>query len=71
MLFTFMSCERLDLLDVNNYEEYLGTAIVQKKYQAKDTPEDPRVPKRGAGPSSTIVCNHIGFMEILNMVCSL
>lgn len=28
------------------------------------------MPKRGKGPCSTVVCNHIGFMEILNQVSS-
>ena len=28
------------------------------------------MPKRGPGKCSTVVCNHIGFIEILNLVCS-
>ena len=28
------------------------------------------MPKRGNGPSSSVVCNHIGFMEIINLICS-
>ena len=71
MYFTFMSSERITLEQVNNYEEYLGPISEQKKYQSKDTQADPREPKRGKGPSSTIVCNHIGFMEIFNMLCVL
>jgi len=30
----------------------------------------PNVPKRGSGPSSTVVCNHVGFVECLNFVCT-
>ena len=35
-----------------------------------DAEKPRRVPKRGPGKCSTIVCNHIGFIEILNLVCS-
>lgn len=28
------------------------------------------MPKRGPGRSSTVVCNHVGFMEICNQLCS-
>ena len=28
------------------------------------------MPKRGRGACSTIVCNHIGFTECLNQVCT-
>ena len=35
-----------------------------------DAEQPRRVPKRGPGKCSTVVCNHTGFIEILNLVCS-
>ena len=67
--FTYMGHERLSMEDVNHYEEYLGPVFEQGNYQHDATPVDDRVPKRGIGPSSTVICNHVGFMEILNLVC--
>ena len=29
-----------------------------------------RIPKRGPGRPSVIVCNHIGFIEIMNLIAS-
>mmetsp|Transcript_25563 Transcript_25563/g.31925 ORF Transcript_25563/g.31925 Transcript_25563/m.31925 type:complete len:124 (-) Transcript_25563:674-1045(-) len=63
---TNFSYDRLTLEQVNHYEEYLGPREEQKQYQEKDTARHPDIPKRGKGPSSTMVCNHIGCMEILN-----
>ena len=63
--FTFMGYDNLTLEDVNNYEKYLGTIEEQREYQRQTVPEHKDVPKRGMGPSSTLVCNHIGFMEIM------
>ena len=63
-----MSYEHLALEDVNYYEEYLGTREEQERAQSADAPTHPDVPKRGPGRSSAIVCNHVGFLEILNMV---
>lgn len=56
--------------DVGFYVEYLGSPDEQRRYQSSDVPEDPRVPKRGPGRSSTIVCNHVSFFEIVCMVAS-
>ena len=63
---THFTYDRLTPEQVNHYEEYLGPVKDQKRYQEADTPRHPNVPKRGKGPCSTVVCNHIGFMEILN-----
>ena len=63
-----MSYEHLTLEDVNYYEEYLGTREEQERAQSADAPTHPDVPKRGPGRSSAIVCNHVGFLEIINMV---
>lgn len=68
--FTYLGHGRMTTDQVNNYEEYLGTPEEQAACQSEETYADPRVPKRGTGPSSTIVCNHIGFLEILNLVAS-
>ena len=65
-----MGYDRLSMEDVDHYQEYLGPLEEQNRYQADSTPEHESVPKRGIGPSSTIICNHVGFMEILNLVCS-
>ena len=37
-----------------------------------EKPEKPkrRVPKRGPGRPAVVICNHLGFIEILNLVCS-
>ncbi len=69
-LFTYLGNDRLTLEDVNYYEEYLGPIDQQKKYHQAETQMHEEVPLRGKGRSSTLVCNHIGFMEILNQICS-
>ena len=56
--------------EVNHYEEYLGPLEEQKRYQTDEAPRHPNVPKRGRGPSSTLICNHVGFTECLNQVCT-
>ena len=61
--------------DVNFYEEWLGTRDEQEAEQRvveqdAENSKPRRVPRRGPGKCSTIVCNHIGFIEILNLVCS-
>ena len=68
--FTYPSYRYLTLEDVNHYEEYLGSQEEQRRYQDPSTPEHPDVPKRGPGRASAVVCNHIGFMEILNLIVS-
>ena len=47
------------------YEEYLGTQAEQIECQ-KAT--NSRVPRRGIGRTSTIVCNHMGWWEIFCMM---
>ena len=64
--FTYMGYGYLSREDVNNYEEYLGPMEEQNRYQNDSTTAHESIPKRGIGPSSTVICNHIGFMEILN-----
>ena len=54
---------------VGFYEEYLGTVDEQNFCQQVAT-TDPRVPKRGPGKASAIVCNHTGFLEIFNLITS-
>ena len=70
--------------EVNNYEEYLGNAVVreqqmieswvnhstEKTEDAEDGPEQPMIPIRGRGPVSTVVSNHIGWFDILALICS-
>ena len=68
--FTSLSYRRMSRDQVNFYEEYLGSQEEQRLAQASETEPDERVPKRGPGPCSTVVCNHIGFMEVLNLVVS-
>jgi len=48
----------------------LGPLEEQKRYQSAEIAQHPDVPKRGPGRSSTIVCNHTGWMEILNQLIS-
>ena len=63
---------------VNYYEEYLGTAQEQLNEQINPkVAHDPtvpnhkqRVPKRGKGRPSVIVCNHLGVLDIIAMICS-
>lgn len=56
--------------DVDHYQEYLGTKEEQKRCQDEKTPDDPRVPKRGPGPVSTIISNHISFTEVWAQLCT-
>ena len=61
--------------EVGFYEEYLGTREEQAAEQTRpdvdtETGESRRVPKRGPGQCSTIVCNHIGFLEIMALIAS-
>jgi len=65
-----MGYERLSMEDVDHYQEYLGPLEEQNRYQADSTPEHESVPKRGIGPSSTVICNHTSFMEVWNLVCT-
>ena len=69
--FTYCGHATKTLEQVNFYEEYLGTREQQRAYQTDEVEEHADVPKRGPGRSSTIVCNHIGFMEILNLVATM
>jgi hypothetical protein len=53
--------------EVNNYEEYLGPLSEQTREDDQDEEsinyEGARIPKRGTGPVSTVVCNHIGYLD--------
>ena len=68
-MFTFGTCIKHKYVSeekVNYYEEYLGTREEQAAEQAKqDTDQENnakrRVPKRGPGKCSTVICNHVGF----------
>ena len=66
--FTYLGYGVMTPEQVNYYEEYLGTREEQEHAQSAEVDEDRRVPKRGPGRASTVVCNHIGFMEILNLL---
>merc|ERR1712060_308947 len=72
----FTSCEIISEEDVNYYEEWLGTKEEQAAEQLEEEPDAEqasrarRVPKRGPGRCSTVICNHIGYLEILNLVSS-
>lgn len=68
--FTYLGHAYVTESQVDHYEEYLGTVEEQQLAQAPETAVDERVPKRGPGPCSTVICNHIGQMEILNLVAS-
>ena len=68
--FTKVSHTYVQPEDVGHYEEYLGPIEEQQRYQEDDVPLHPNVPKRGHGPVSTIVTNHHGVVEILNLICS-
>ena len=68
--FTFQRRVYKTLEEVNFYEEYLGTREEQRAYQSETTEEHPDVPKRGIGRSSTLVSNHIGFVEIMAFTLS-
>ena len=68
-MFTFSTCIKHKYISdekVNYYEEYLGTREEQAAEQTKpDIDEENkaqrRVPKRGPGKCSTVICNHVGF----------
>ena len=67
---TFLSYRELSLEEVDGYREYLGdqnTKLVKKDSRLKFLK---RVPKRGKGKPSTIVCNHLGFIEAMGLVAS-
>ena len=73
-MFTHESHEYISPEDVDYYEEWLGTKEEQEAEQ-QEPDGDPellerRVPKRGPGKCSTVICNHVGYIEILNLVCS-
>lgn len=68
--FTLLKWEKITGQAVGYYQEYLGTLEEQRVYQNIESKADPRVPKRGPGPPSTIVCNHTGFIDILPIMCS-
>ena len=68
--FTYFGYEYVSQERVNFYEEYLGSVQDQRRWQTSKNASHPEIPKRGPGPSSTVVCNHIGLVEILNQVCS-
>ena len=69
--FTILTWRRLTPEQVGFYEEYLGPVEEQRRYHSEENTElHPHVPKRGPGPSSTLVCNHCGWMEILNQLVS-
>ena len=53
---------------VDHYREYLGSPEEQSKCQKEETADDARVPKRGPGAASTIVCNHTGWIDVLALV---
>ena len=72
---TWIRYEYVSEEQVNHYQEYLGTKEEQGAEQAKpDVDEETglsrRVPKRGPGKCSTIVSNHVGFMEIIALICT-
>ena len=69
--FTFYKIEHVSPERVNNYEEYLGPISEQRNYQKESTEAHPSIPKRGNGPSSTMICNHSGFLEVLNLLVCL
>ena len=68
--FTILTYKRLRAQDVNYYKNYLGSLGEQQRYQKPEVKAHPDVPKRGPGPSSTLVCNHIGLLEIFNQIAS-
>mmetsp|Transcript_20687 Transcript_20687/g.27923 ORF Transcript_20687/g.27923 Transcript_20687/m.27923 type:complete len:219 (+) Transcript_20687:196-852(+) len=68
-LFTVLKWKHVTPEDVGNYEEYLGS-VSEQEFCQQTANEDPRVPKRGPGPASAIVCNHTGFMEIFSLIVS-
>ena len=67
--FTSLGCEHISHEQVNFYEEYLGSKDEQR-YCQQAPQADPRVPKRGQGQPSIIVCNHTGWMEIMTLIRS-
>ena len=68
--FTRVKWQRISSEQVGNYEEYLGTVDQQKHYQTESAAIDDRVPKRGPGNPSAIVCNHHGWLEIMSLIAS-
>ena len=68
--FAYLGNEYISLEQVDFYEAYLGPIEDQRHAQSAEAPTHPDVPKRGLGFSSTIVCNHIGFFEIMNFIAS-
>ena len=67
--FTLISYTYVSPETVNHYEEYLGTVEEQRQCQQEGT-IDPRVPKRGQGNPSAVVCNHTGWLEIYALIAS-
>ena len=74
---TITSWKYLSAEDVNYYCEWLGPKESQEKEQLQeDFPQDGeahpkglrRVPKRGKGPVSTIICNHISWIEMMGLI---
>ena len=69
--------------DVNHYEEYLGDQRIQetemiRSWDGNNTSNPPdqedqsgfKIPMRGGGPVSTVVCNHIGWFDIMGLICT-
>lgn len=63
--FTLVTFKRLSANEVNNYEEWLGPVDQQNKDD-----ETNRIPKRGTGPASTVICNHFSWVETLGLILS-
>lgn len=53
------------MAEVNHYEQWLGPIHDQERED-----QSGRVPKRGTGPVSTIICNHFSWVETLGMITS-
>ena len=85
-VFTVMTHKRLSHEEVGWYEEYLGKQpharmtvrnelgeVVEADsglFISNDAECVTRVPKRGPGRAAIVVCNHIGFCEIMNLITS-
>ena len=73
-LVSFFCILRYDYIDsavVNAYQEYLGTVEEQAQcQQSSESAGERRVPQRGPGQVSTVVCNHTGMLDILALLVS-
>lgn len=69
IFFSLLRYEHVGRAAVDNYEKYLGSVADQAKCQSSEY-VDERVPKRGPGNVSTVVCNHTGILDILALIVS-